>query len=202
MQTRPFVYHLTALANIDSIRRRRVLFSAKHFLEQGGEADYMQRPRRGPRLIRVGSEVIHLRDQNPLHAGNVALGLDMTFPIFVEMLNSKVFFWPGSAASPIDYGVRHFARYVDDEVVVLRIPSKDLILSNPLVEPQVCSYNSGSPRCSGGKKSPRGWNTFVPFSRSIMRPSQVVELVYADKANLPNSTQASTQGLADFQPLF
>ena|SRR5712691_7943752 len=99
--------------------------------------------------------MIVVRDQAPLHEGNLSLPRGYTFEDFIESLNGRIFFWPGSAAGPIPHGIRHFERYEQECPVILRVEFQSLLHANPGAEPLYCRYNSGSPRCSNGKKSPR-----------------------------------------------
>jgi hypothetical protein len=67
-----------------------------------------------------------------------------------------VFFWPGREAGPNDHGRRHYERYRNDDVVLIRVPTQRMPEGA-----EVCFFNSGSPRCVDGRKSPRGSATFV-----------------------------------------
>ena len=40
------------------------------------------------------------------------------FEDLVEILNGRVFFWPGAVGGPISYGVRHFERYQNEKPVI------------------------------------------------------------------------------------
>jgi hypothetical protein len=50
-------------------------------------------------------------------------------------------------------------------------------------------YNTGAPRCTKGKGSPRGPNTFVAVERATFSVSGVVEVAFKDAVKLPESTQ-------------
>ncbi len=132
--------------------------------------------------------MVELRDQDPFHAGNVAFDPGWGEGDVVELLNARVYFWPGSLDGPIDYGVRHFRRYESQRPAVLRVSFADLLACNPTAAPELCAYNSGAPRCSGGRKSPRGASTFVAPS-SFDRPAgAVVEVTFPGPVILPGST--------------
>ena len=189
MKLRPYLYHLTAESNISSIKATRELQSASTVLE-GLDRERLLRTKRSSSLrLALNGHSFSLRDQEPLHAGNMDLQQGWTFGDVIEMLNRHVFFWPGNASGPIDYGVRHFSRYEDigERLVVLRVPTLDLVTANHSCPPKFCRYNSGSPRCSGGKKSPRGEDTFQPGSSVSGAPSKVVEVVFGGKVWLPGS---------------
>jgi hypothetical protein len=72
---------------------------------------------------------------------------------------------------------------------LLRIHFQSLVESNPAAEPRFCRYNSGSPRCSYGKKSPRGPQTFVAADQFAERPKRVVEVTFATPITLPPTSQ-------------
>lgn len=162
-------------------------------MERAGRLDLLRIPRRKPETITVDGRSIVLRDQRPLHKGNMKLPKGFTFEDFVETLNRRIFFWPGSKLGPIDYGVRHFAHYESDNPVILRIDLDSLVQANPLLAPHFCQYNSGSPRCSNGKKIPRGPQTFLPAGAFNGTPSKVVEVTFGAEIVLPQGTECGTR---------
>jgi hypothetical protein len=89
--------------------------------------------------------------------------------------------------------VRHFERYRQDGPVFLRIDYPSLLLANPSAVPLYCRYNSGSPRCSNGKKSPRGPDTFLSTLAFNGTPSQVVEVTFSSEIELPTQTKFGRQ---------
>lgn len=189
---RPVAYHLTARSNVDRILKLNLLQSTTELLRLARRPDLHEERRRDHVAVRIDSDTVILRDQAPLHAGNIALESGWTFSRFVNHLNSHIFFWPGTEGGPIDYGRRHFKRYKDkgEDCAVLAIPTRDLIAANPA--PRFCRYNSGSPRCSGGKPSPRGQSTFTPASDFSGSPSEVVELTFERQTHLPRSALTIT----------
>jgi len=132
---------------------------------------------------------VSLRDQRPLHRGNLVLGEGWTFEDVVEALNRRVFFWPGTAAGPSDYGERNYARYEGERPAVIRVPTKGLLDSHSATEPLFCRFNSGSPRWTGGRASPRGADTFVPADRFQGGVDEVVEITFGTPVTLPSSTE-------------
>jgi hypothetical protein len=158
-------------------------------MEHAGRIDLLRSPRRGPEPLTVGRRVIYLRDQITLHRGNARLTKECRFEDFVEYLNRRIFFWPGWNSGPISYGLRHFAHYRDEDPIILRVAFESLLRANPSAIPLFCRYNSGSPRCSYGKKSPRGPNTFVEAGRFAEAPSKVVEVTFDTKIVLPGDTE-------------
>ncbi len=195
---RSFVYHLTATQNVGMIRQQRKLVSANKLADADGELQRLQTRR----IESVQLSRALVRDQQPLHKGNISLSPGFTFEDLLVLLNSQVFFWPGTPDGPIPYGRRHFQRYESEKPTLLRIPTVDLVATNAPTELSVCKFNSGSPRCSGGRKSPRGPNTFTPISKFIGTPSQVVEVTFSDTATLPATTEVSALPTGPWLPLF
>jgi len=142
-----------------------------------------------------------LRDQSPLHQGNIALVGGYTYDDVIEQINRWIFFWPGTAEGPISYGVRHFERYREENPVILRMNIRSLLGSNPEVQPKFCRYNSGSPRCSNGAKSPRGPETFVPAGKFAETPGKVVEVTFEESIVLPADTTIGNHPNGPWRPL-
>jgi hypothetical protein len=142
--------------------------------------------------IIIDGQPILIRDQDPLHEGAIAFEHRWNLGRFVSHVNSHVFFWPGSAGGPIDYGRNHYQRYAGEQPLLLRVGLYQLMLANSDIEPLFCRFNSGAPRVVGGRKSPRGSETFQRAEAFDGTPSQVVEVVFRDSLVLPTSTQVST----------
>ena len=185
LKHRPFLFHLTAVANLDRILRTRRLDSAAGLLRLAGRSDLARLKRHNHVTVDLGGERVLLRDQAVLYAGNMALEPGWTLEAFVEHLNKRVFFWPGSEEGPIPYGVRHYERYSDEKPAILRVETADLLAHNPGRPPLFCRYNSGSPRCSSGLGSPRGANTFRPAEQADFGVGNVVEVTFLDDVRLP-----------------
>jgi len=160
-------------------------------MQRAGREDLMRTRRRRHERITVNGVPIVIRDQAPLHAGNARFPRHYSFEDFVESLNSKIFFWPGKAARPIPYGVRHFQHYKRENPVLLRMRFDSLLQQNPAATPLFCRYNSGSPRWSNGTQPPRGPNTFLPAGNFTDTPSGVVEVTFDSQLVLPADTEFS-----------
>lgn len=187
----PYAYHLTSDSNIASICGGGRLESASTLLIRAGCQELLRQKRTRHTQIRVNGMDLSLRDQVPLHEGNVALKDGWQFSDLIEALNRLVFFWPGSAVGPNAYGCRHFKHYKHEGVVIIRVPMLDLFALNVEVAPLFCAFNSGSPRCSAGKPSPRGTETFLPAGRFSRPLSKVVELTFPDNVRLPKSAESA-----------
>jgi hypothetical protein len=173
-------------------------------MRSSGNSLLMRTPRRGLKPVTFEGRVIIIRDQDKLHEGNTGLARGYTFADFVGALNKRVFFWPGTAARPIDSGVRHFERYEDECPIILRIDFESVHTLNPRAVPLFCRYNSGSPRCRlpHGKKSPRGPNTFLPAPDFDETPGKVVEVTFSTEIILPPNTEFSPRPSGPWRGLF
>jgi hypothetical protein len=170
-------------------------------MERAARTDLLRRRRTRHEPVVVGGAEILVRDQAPLHKGNLQLLDGYSFEDFVESLNRRIFFWPGGPGGPISYGVRHFERYREESPVILRISFQSLLKANPSASPQYCKYNSGSPRCSDGNKSPRGPNTFLSIHDFSGTPSQVVEVTFDREIQLPKDSEFGANPKGPWRPL-
>ncbi|GLC28299.1 DUF7002 family protein [Roseisolibacter agri] len=198
---RPYLYHLTAAENLPRIRRTRVLESAAALARRAGRAELLRERRRDHVPVLVDGEPVVLRDQAPLHRGNMALDDGWTFAEFVEHLNARVFFWPGTAQGPIAYGQRHFGRYEAEHPAILRVPFAALVAANPGWDVRFCRFNSGSPRWTMGRAAPRGAATFVPADGAAFGAAQVVEVTVCDQVVLPDETAVGERLAGPWRPL-
>jgi hypothetical protein len=188
-QARPFLFHLTARSNVKRINRTRSLQSAAFLFAASGDGVMIDRKRTDIHEIEVDGEVVSIRDQAPLHKGNIRFQGGWSFADLVRHLNEHVFFWPGSESGPIAYGVRHFERYRDGAPVLLRVRCESLVAANSDRAPLFCKFNSGSPRCSGGLGSVRGPTTFVESPSCDFTPGKVVEVTFREQVLLPGDVE-------------
>lgn len=158
-------------------------------MERSGRNDLLRIRRPGPIQVHIGDAVVSLRDQGPLHKGHARFPKGYSFEDLIESLNRRIFFWPGTAAGPISYGIRHFGTYTKEKPAILRVELEALLIANPAVMPRYCKYNSGSPRCSNGVKSPRGPDTFLLAGECDGTPSSVVEVTFDTEILLPPNTE-------------
>jgi hypothetical protein len=198
---RPFVYHLTARSNLSRIRSTRTLESAASLAEQANQSALLDARRAQHVPIVVEGEQVMLRDQAPLHARNMHLENGWTFERFIAHLNQRVFFWPGRDAGPNDYGWRHYGRYESEKPVVVRVRFDALVEANPRVIPLFAKFNSGSPRWSNGAAPYRGSRTFVPADTAPFSASDVVEVTFHGRVELPASAEVADRPDGDWQPL-
>jgi hypothetical protein len=62
-------------------------------------------------------------------------------------------------------------------------------------------YNSGAPRCSGGRYSPRGSRTYLPSNEFSGTALQVVEVVATGEFVLPTNVEMSLDLGRKWKPL-
>jgi hypothetical protein len=190
---RPYLFHLTHSDNLKHIRELARLFPASVLMRRARHAELIRSVRRGPRHLVMDGRAITIRDQDRLHKGNMHVPNGFTFEDLVEILNGRVFFWPGAAGGPISYGVRHFERYQSENPVIIRVRSESLLGANEGISPRFCRYNSGSPRCSNGNRSPRGPDTFLLAAEFDGTPSKVVEVTFDTTIQLPANAEIGEQ---------
>ena len=192
IRLRPFLFHLTDSRNVERILRTQILEPASQIMSLAGRDDLAAVKRAAHVKVCVAGDDIFLRDQAPLYAGNMKLPSAWKFDTFVRSLNTRVFFWPGLASGPIDYGVRHFNRYQAETPTILRIRLESLLDVNRGIGLEVCRYNSGSPRWSRGVPAPRGPSTFVDPAKADFSAAQIVEITVAAPVKLPSDTEIGT----------
>lgn len=166
------LYHFTFCENLPFIRRDGVLLSAATLLDKCGAGDEKTQKRSHRRVLPCGRV---LRDQ-PIHAGNIDFAPGFGMADLLALINGHVFFWPKFK--------EHFAnKYGDNALIRCRLA--DLEKTNPKKTTLCCRYNSGAPRMSGGKKSPRGPNLFEPLSGVAY--CKVVEVAFHGDVRLPDN---------------
>jgi len=185
-ETRLFLFHLTYRENVPDILKSRRLRSAAQLMRLAGDLSFLRQKRHAAVSVSIGNRVIWIRDQMPLHAGNASLLDGWTFEDLIESLNKRVYFWTGGINGASDYGKRHFERYRDERPVILRVATSELFSANRNRKPHYCKFNSGSPRCSYGLRSPRGPTTFLPSTEVDYRPSDVREVTFENEVVLPD----------------
>jgi hypothetical protein len=185
---RPWLFHLTSQENWKVIRRVRVLRCCSDLAALSGNAPSLVTKRRNHVGIVVNGDPVLLRDQMPLHAGNISFEGGWSLQDVIRDLNGRVFFWPGNSRGPISYGSRHFERYQRENPIIIRVSTRELFAANSN-SPEFCRFNSGSPRCSKGKGSPRGANTFLTGPVANFTSSKVVEVTFRNQVMLPSQVE-------------
>ena len=199
---RPYLFHLTDQRNVERIRRTGQLVSATRLLGAAKRHAVISAKRPESMPVTVDGEEVWIRDQRPLHAGNVGFQDGWTFEDLLKALNDKVFFWPGTVAGPISYGIRHYERYATDGPALLRLSSSRVLTANAPTTPLFCRYNSGSPRWTNGVASPRGPRTFVPCTDAEFSAAAVVEVVLCGTVQIPGCAEVAASFAGPWTPLF
>lgn len=200
LRLRPVAWHLTSARNVARLRETGRLECTQSLMLRAGRAAARER-RKASETIRVDGHDVVIRDQAPLFEGNIGFEEGWDFARLLQHLDSHVFFWPGTDAGPVPSGRRHFARYIDagESLAFLRVDAKALVRENG--EPRFSVYNSGSPRMTGGRPSPRGSRTFLPAAALDRTAGDVVEMVFVGEARLPRSTVVSSSPAGPWSPL-
>jgi hypothetical protein len=201
-KTRPYLYHLAFRHNLQRIRTTRRLESAASLLIEAARQSDLRNRRRTTLPITIENSRVLLRDQAPLHEGNIGFTGGWTFEDLLEDLNRRVFFWPGSGGGPNDYGRRHYEHYAAENPAMIRVAFDSLRDHNPDLIPLFTKYNTGSPRYSGGRPSPRGPDTFLPAEQCAFPPSKVVEVTFVESVILPDDAELSNHPSGPWTPLF
>lgn len=186
---RPYLYHLTAQSNLKRIVSTRSLESTARLAQAAARPDLLRVRRKAHELLELDGERVTIRDQAPLHRGNMQLTDGWTYEDFIAYLNQRVFFWPGTAKGPIAYGMRHFERYRAEQPTILRVSTNSLVASNASALLTFSTCNSGSPRYNGGNPAKRGPNTFIPTDGAAFTPGRVVEVTVEGSVALPPDTE-------------
>lgn len=200
---RPFLYHLTAWENIDYIRFSGRLASTAVLLAAADQEYCLREKRDKIKSVVIESRQVLIRDQKPLHEAHIEFSPGWTFARFIEHLNRRVFFWSGGERGPVgDYGKNHFESHQTENPVIIRVPFNSLCRQNLGREPLFCKYNSGAPRTTYKRKSPRGEGTFLPADQCEYTWGKVVEVTFLDAVALPHDTQFSNAIYGPWKSLF
>ena len=183
------LYHFTSGGNLPSIRKTGVLFSAA-IIEPRCAAQ-----RRGEKVsVEFNGHRVVIRDQKPLALGHIRFFGGWDLDRYLRELNSRIFFWPGGKQGPISFGERLRSRYAFDNEALIRCSLIDAIAENPGNSPFCCRFNSGAPRTSNGRKSPRGPETFISIEKWDLRRSDVAEITFAHELHLPETAEIEIDG--------
>jgi hypothetical protein len=203
LSLRPYAYHLTSVDNLSSIRATGRLESAATLIDMAGRPELSRQRRPRHVRIRVSGADVSLQGQGPLHEGNISFGEGWGLEDLVERLNDLVFFWPGWGDRINEYGQRHFKSTSWSECpAILRVNTAALWKENPILTPLFCRFNSGSPRCVDGRKSPRGPDTFLPADQFAGSCSEVAEMTFPKGVSLPNCTECGSTPQGPWRQLF
>jgi hypothetical protein len=184
------------------MRETARLFPAQTLMQRAGQTDLMRARRIDPAQVRIFGSLVSIRDQAVLHSRNIQFPPGYKLEDFIESLNQRVFFWPGTGDGPIDYGIRHFQRYQAECPAILRVALQSMLSANPSVAPRFCRFNSGSPRCSHGRKSPRGPDVFLLTEDFSGTPSDVVEVTFDAEISIPIDSELGISPQGPWNSMF
>jgi hypothetical protein len=190
---RPYLFHLTHARNLERIRREGRMLATCVICQLAKREEVLRSRRAVHTEVLVDGEPVHIRDQAPLHRGNMSLVGGWAFDDVLAAINERVFFWPGIRTSgrPISSGVNHFSRYSPEGPVLLRLDTAQMLNANGDNPPEFCRFNSGSPRWNRGRASPRGAGTFVRCEVAPFGIQEVVECTFRRTALLPAHLEVS-----------
>jgi hypothetical protein len=185
---RPYLYHISPTRNIGRILAMGRLECTADLLQRAGRMDLLRMRRDTDVALECDGQLVLIRDHAPLNPINIAFEAGWTLGDLVEYVNRRVFFWPGTATGPVDYGIAHFARYADERPVVLRVRLGSLLAANPGLLPQFSRYNTGAARQNRGRPISRGPSTFTAAGRFHGTPGQVKEVAFVGAVELPTDS--------------
>lgn len=195
---RPFAYHTTVARHLESLRETRAVQSAERLIARASDADAAEGVATTRRLksvmLRIGVHRIQLRDQRALDPSAIRFDPGWDLARFVAHLNGLVSFWPGTEAGPTDMGRRHWERLrlAADPLVVLRVPTEDLLRAEGQPVALVSRCQSGAAHLRQGRRVERGGATFTTLEAFRGPSVDVQELLFADAAHLPSTTQVAS----------
>jgi hypothetical protein len=103
VRLRPFVHHLTAASNLPLLLAAGELRSAEILMRAAGQ-EALVHQRRGTGVhVLIGEARPHIRDQSPLHPGNVELEAGWTFEDVVALLNRHAFYYSDALRSIVRF---------------------------------------------------------------------------------------------------
>ena len=185
------VFHVTAAANVPSIRRSRVLWPAKTLLEMADRPELVRQRRTENLSVEIESHEVLLRNQIPLNPDLLDLGNAHTLEEYVMCLNSYVFFWPGNADGPRDDALRMFERTNALGAVSLRVPTHSLLERIGALATYVTTCNTGVTWTEQGTKARRGPEVFQNLETFSTNPSLIQEICFQSEVFLPSNTEWS-----------
>lgn len=197
---RPFLYHLTNSTNAQRIINQRRIFSANRLIDLSANSIYqgLKREKRFEHTeIIIDNESYFLRDQRPISEVALAKCLTDNWQVadFLEHLNNRVFMWP-----TIERLQRHYNRYENENPVIFRFPTSDLLAVNPHVK--FCRLNSGATRANsylGGKAPERGPNTFLTAPNYQLSINSVAEVTFENECDISCDVYISHSPHGNFQ---
>jgi hypothetical protein len=186
-----YCYHVTALVNLQSIRRSPILLPAATLFRRMERSDLLSIRRAHDVRLRSQGQEILVRNQAPLDPDRIELGATETFEDYVTCLNAHVFFWPGTFSGPTLDGVRMFERTAETRSAIIRVPSRSLLEANDSSLVDVSTCNTGASWVVEGKKSRRGLGVFQRAECFADSPARIAEISFRGPVSLPEDSECS-----------
>ena len=101
-------YHVTAVMNLQSIRRFGILLPAAALFGLADRGDLLRRRRTDDVRLELEGQKVLVRNQIALDPDSINIGFTETIEDHLACLNAHVFFWPGTASGPTHDGMRMF----------------------------------------------------------------------------------------------
>jgi hypothetical protein len=189
-QHRPYLYHLTDEENLPLILGGKSLKSTEllayaAFKNKTEAKEFLRTKRVGHAALTIDTKKFKIRDQLPISLvvleRSLADGLNSGD--FLELLNSRVFWWPTKNRLE-----RHFKRYESENPVIIKVITQEMLDINNNVE--FCRLNSGATRCHpayGGNAPTRGKTTFLPPDLYQLNYASIAEVTFPKECNLPSN---------------
>jgi hypothetical protein len=183
-------YHITYAANLPLIRRRGELLPALHLLSRAGIQHLAVERRADDLRLNIEGVDVMLRNQRPLDPGALELRTGR-FDDYVACLNSRTFFWPGTASGPVADGRRMFERRDGPRSIVIRVPTRALFEANAFVPFDFSACNSGAAWVENGRKTYRAPELFKPHERFAQGAREIWEISSRASVVLPADSACS-----------
>lgn len=181
----PYIYHLTSPQNAKRIIKEGKLYSANALIDMTDDAkdkEIKRQKRFTHRSLLIDGTEVLLRDQRPISEIALAKCLtdNWTVADFLFFLNERVFMWPN-----LNRLKRHYNRYKNENPVIFRFATKEMIEANPHVK--FARLNTGATRANsylGGRAPERGLQTFLKAENYIFSIGSVAEVTFEKFCNI------------------
>jgi O-acetyl-ADP-ribose deacetylase (regulator of RNase III) len=198
----PNCYHVTSKVNLTSIRRSRRLLPAQAIFKKVKQDSLCRERRTNDLMLYVDGHDILIRNQRPLDPEAVEFGTEEALEDYVSTLNSRVFFWPGTTAGPVEDGVRMFDKESAGSIL-LTVPFRSLVDANPQAKLYVSTCNTGAAWRNNGRKTRRGQHVFEPVHTFSGYPGDIMEISFvADELELPSKVNYAPSLAGPWHALF
>lgn len=197
-----YCYHVTAVVNLQSLRRSPILLPAATLFRRMDRSDLLNVRRTHDVGLRLQGQEILVRNQAPLDPDSIDVGSTETLEDYVTCLNAHVFFWPGTASGPTLDGVRMLQRTAGVTSAIIRVPSRSLLEANDRSLIDVSTCNTGASWVVEGKKSRRGLGVFQRAECFADLPSRIAEISFRGPVSLPADSEWSIDFGRQWHSLF